>query len=144
MKLYAYVLEARDLASEDIYVKLRIGKSKSKTRVLKGTLNPAWNEEFAFRVHDMDDELVVSVYHHEDDSGFFNVSGDLMGQVRVSVRSIAAEENRNLPPTWFSLEKPKGSRLVNQDCGQCPVLFLPFSCGVLLKSGIFFFCELME
>ncbi|XP_058189873.1 C2 and GRAM domain-containing protein At5g50170 isoform X4 [Rhododendron vialii] len=118
MRLYVYVLEARDLASKHTYVKLRIGKFKSKTRVLKDTLNPAWNEEFAFRVHDMEDELVVSVCHHEDDSGFFNVSADFMGRVRVPVRSIAAEENHNLPPTWFSLEKPKASKLVNKDCGK--------------------------
>lgn len=113
-----YVLEAKDLASKDTYVKLRIGKFKFKTRVLKDTLNPAWNEEFAFRVHDMEDELVVCVCHHEDDSGFFNVSADFMGRVRVPVRSIAAEENHNLPPTWFSLEKPKASKLVNKDCGK--------------------------
>ncbi|KAF7127666.1 hypothetical protein RHSIM_Rhsim11G0055300 [Rhododendron simsii] len=118
MRLYVYVLEARDLASKDTYVKLRIGKFKTKTRVLKDTLNPAWNEEFAFMVHDMEDELVVSVCHNEDDSGFFNVSADFMGRVRVPVRSIAAEENHNLPPTWVSLEKPKASKLVNKDCGK--------------------------
>ncbi|CAH2075699.1 unnamed protein product [Thlaspi arvense] len=118
MRLYAYVLEGRDLAVEDSYVKLQLGKFKSKTRVLKNTKNPVWNEEFAFRVHDMEDELVVSVYRTVEGSGFFNMSADLVGRVRVPIGSVAAEENHNLPATWFSLVKPKGSRSKNnRDCG---------------------------
>ena len=107
------------MSTKDSYVKLQIGKFKSKTRVSKGTKNSNWNEEFAFRVHDMEDELVVSVYSHEDGSGFFNVSGDLVGRVRIPVRSVSAEESHNLPPTWFSLERPKGSKSVKKECGWC-------------------------
>ncbi|XP_028100497.1 C2 and GRAM domain-containing protein At5g50170 [Camellia sinensis] len=120
MRLYVYVLEGRDLAAKDSYVKLQIGKHKSKTRVLRDTTNPAWNEEFAFRVQAMDDELVVSGYHHDDNSGFFNASGDLMGRVRIPVWSVVAEENHNLPPTWFSIsiEKPKASKSINKDGGK--------------------------
>ncbi|KAL6997102.1 hypothetical protein U1Q18_007224 [Sarracenia purpurea var. burkii] len=118
MKLYVYVLEGADLATKNSYVKLQVGKFKSKTRVLREASNPAWNEEFAFRVHDMEDELLVSVYHHHDNgSGFFNVSGDLMGLIRIPVWSVASEENHNLPPTWFSLEKPKASKSINKYCG---------------------------
>ncbi|KAL7161745.1 hypothetical protein ACSBR2_042257 [Camellia fascicularis] len=120
MRLYVYVLEGKDLAAKDSYVKLQIGKHKFKTRVLRDTTNPAWNEEFAFRVQAMDDELVVSVYHHDDDSGFFNASGDLMGRVRIPVWSVVAEENHSLPPTWFSIsiEKPKASKSINKDGGK--------------------------
>ncbi|KAK3037535.1 hypothetical protein RJ639_030343 [Escallonia herrerae] len=118
MRLFVYVLEGKDWPVKDSYVKLQVGKFKSKTRVLKNTTNPVWNEEFVFRVHDMEDELVVSVYHHDDDSGFFIVSGDLVGRVRVPVWSVAGEENHNLPPTWFSLEKPKSHKSINQDCGR--------------------------
>ncbi|KAA8542249.1 hypothetical protein F0562_023615 [Nyssa sinensis] len=118
MRLYVYALEGRDLAVKDSYVKLQFGKFKSKTRVLRNTINPVWNEEFVFRVHDMDDELIVSVYHHDDDSGFFNVSGDLVGRIRVPVWSVAAEENQNLPPTWFSLENPKTLKFINKDTGK--------------------------
>ncbi|XP_057514928.1 C2 and GRAM domain-containing protein At5g50170-like isoform X2 [Actinidia eriantha] len=122
MRLYVYVLEGTDLSTKDSYVKLQIGMFKSETRVSKGTKNPNWNEEFAFRVHDMEDELVVSVYSHEDGSGFFNVSGDLVGRVRVPVRSVSAEESHNLPPTWFSLERPKGSTSVKKECDAGKIL----------------------
>ncbi|KAI7985097.1 C2 and GRAM domain-containing protein [Camellia lanceoleosa] len=115
MRLYVYVLEGKDLAAKDSYVKLQIGKHKSKTRVLRDTTNPAWNEEFAFRVHAMDDELVVSVYHHDDDSGFFNASGDLMGRVRIPVWSVVAEENHKLPPRGFYFyRKAQGFKIDQQ------------------------------
>ena len=54
MRLYVYVLEAKDLSVKDSYVKLQVEKHKSKTRILRNTMMPVWNEEFVFRVHDMD------------------------------------------------------------------------------------------
>ncbi|EOY20882.1 C2 calcium/lipid-binding and GRAM domain containing protein, putative [Theobroma cacao] len=118
MRLYVYVLQAKDLGVEDIYVKLQVGKFKSKTRTLRNTLNPIWNEEFVFRVHDVGEQVVVSVFHHDDDSGFFNASKDLVGRVRIPVWLIADEDNQTLPPTWLSLEKPKTGRFINKDCGK--------------------------
>ncbi|KAF8408305.1 hypothetical protein HHK36_007453 [Tetracentron sinense] len=125
MRLYVYVLEARDLPLKDSqklsgsYAKLQVGKYKSRTRVVKKTLNPVWNEEFVFRVYEIDEELVVSVSVSDDDFGFFNVSGDdLLGRVRVPLWSVVAEEKQTLPPTWFSLEKPKMGKSMAMDCGK--------------------------
>ncbi|OMO77406.1 C2 calcium-dependent membrane targeting [Corchorus capsularis] len=118
MRLYVYVLQAKDLAVEDTYVKLKVGKFKSKTRTLRNALNPVWNEEFAFRVHDVGQQVVVSVFHHHDDSGFFNASKDLVGRVKIPVWLIANEDNQTLPPTWFSLEKPKHGSFKDKDCGK--------------------------
>lgn len=112
-----YVLEGRDWIVEDSYVKLQVGKFKSKTRVLKNTTNPVWNEEFTFRVHDLEEELVVSVYHPRDDHGFFNGSGELVGRVKIPVWSVADEDNMNSPPTWFTIRKPKSSKAVQRDAG---------------------------
>ncbi|KAL2935787.1 hypothetical protein RDABS01_018905 [Bienertia sinuspersici] len=112
MRLYVYVLEAKDLPVQNStsYVKLQVGKFKSKTRKVIGS-DPVWNEEFVFRVHDLDEELVLSIYHHDDDddsySRFFNVSGFLVGRVRIPVWSVDGEEYECLPPTWFSLQNPK-------------------------------------
>ncbi|XP_006476881.2 C2 and GRAM domain-containing protein At5g50170 isoform X3 [Citrus sinensis] len=118
-RLYVYVLQGQDLLAKDSYVKVQIGKHKSKSRILKNNTNPVWNEEFVFRVHNIDDEeLVVSVFQHNDDSGLFGSSGELMGRVRVPVSSIAAEDNHMLPPTWFSLETPKTGKFTNKDCGK--------------------------
>ncbi|KAK4489023.1 hypothetical protein RD792_004815 [Penstemon davidsonii] len=121
MRLYVYLLEGRDWAVKDSYVKLQVGKFKSKTRLLKNTENPIWNEEFVFRVHDLEDEIVVSVYKYDDhESGFFNVSGagDLVGRVKIPVSSVAAEENQNLPPTWFSVERAQNAKSIDKDCGK--------------------------
>lgn len=113
-----YVLQGQDLLAKDSYVKVQIGKHKSKSRILKNNTKPVWNEEFVFRVHNIDDEeLVVSVFQHNDDSGLFGSSGELMGRVRVPVSSIAAEDNHMLPPTWLSLETPKTGKFTNKDCG---------------------------
>lgn len=119
MRLYVFLFQAKDLPLKNSYVKLQVGMFKSKTKILKNTTNPVWNQEFLFRVHDVDEEVVVSVFHHEDDSGFFNLSGELMGRVRIPVCSVAAEDNQILPPTWFSIERrPKNGKCFGQDCGQ--------------------------
>ncbi|KAH9626909.1 hypothetical protein KSS87_014970 [Heliosperma pusillum] len=133
MRLYVYVLEAKELAiksGSSSYVKLQVGKFKSKTRVVRNGSDPVWNEEFVFRVHDMEDELLVSIYHHDDvevgddsnkginNSRLFNISGYLVGRVRVSVWTVMGEENQCLPPTWFSLENSKVGKHTKRSCGK--------------------------
>ncbi|XP_059657972.1 C2 and GRAM domain-containing protein At5g50170 [Cornus florida] len=137
MRLFVYVLEGRDLAVKDSYVKLQVGKFKSKTRVLRSTTNPVWNEEFVFRVHEMDDELTLSVYQHNDDSGFFHSSGDFVGRVQIPVSSVAAEANQNLPLTWFSLEKPKTPKSNNifSDAGKILVTLSLHGRGQIISAN---------
>ncbi|KAI4389101.1 hypothetical protein MLD38_001363 [Melastoma candidum] len=58
MKLSVLVLEAKDLPLPDTapasgpYVKVRVGNSKSRTRLLWNNSNPKWNEEFVFPTDD--------------------------------------------------------------------------------------------
>ncbi|GAB4824893.1 hypothetical protein Ancab_007763 [Ancistrocladus abbreviatus] len=118
MRLYVYVLEAKGLPIESCFVKLQLGKSKSKTRIVRNRPDPIWNEEFVFRVHDLEDELIVSVFHHGDNPRLFHISGYLVGEVRIPVWNVANEENQTLPPTWFSLEKPKTSKYIANNCGK--------------------------
>ncbi|KAL6493499.1 hypothetical protein OROGR_032278 [Orobanche gracilis] len=121
MRLYVYLLEGRGLAAKDSYVKLQVGKYKSKSRIVKNTDNPHWNEEFFFRVRDLEDELVASVYRYDDHEqhGFFNVSvGEFMGRVMIPVWSVVTEENQSLPPTWFSVESPKNVKSIVKDYGK--------------------------
>ncbi|XP_047316846.1 C2 and GRAM domain-containing protein At5g50170 [Impatiens glandulifera] len=108
MKLYVYLMEGRHLPLKSLYVKLQAGNLKSKTRTLNGTNNPIWNEEFAFLINGIEDELHISVYQCNEDSGIFTVSKSLIGRVRVPVCLISSEDSQNLPPTWFSLETAKG------------------------------------
>lgn len=116
------VLEAKDLPVKDSYVKLKLGKFKSKTRILRNTCNPVWNEEFAFRVQDLEEVLVVSVVNHSDELRVINGSVDFVGEVRVLVGSVASADKQTLPPTWFSLESPKSGKFFNKNCGLFPSL----------------------
>ncbi|XP_051136740.1 C2 and GRAM domain-containing protein At5g50170 isoform X2 [Andrographis paniculata] len=121
MRLYVYLLEGKDWPAADWCVKLQVGACKSKSRVLRSTGNPIWNEEFVFRVVDLEEELVVSVcnYAGDDEHGVFGCSGaESAGRVRIPVWSVAAEENWNLPPTWFSVVRPKNSKAIDRDFGK--------------------------
>lgn len=139
MKLYAYLLEGRDWAVKDSYVKLKVGKFKSKTRVLKDTKNPVWNEEFVFGVHDLQEELVVSVYKYNDhEQGFFIVnSGNLVGRVKIPIWSVVEEENQHLPPTWFTVHRSKNAKSIDRDCGK--VDFFSLWHSFLLEISLAFF-----
>lgn len=70
-----------------------------------------------FRVLDMEEDLIVSVFH-KDDSGFFNLSRELLGQAQIPVSSIISEDKQTLPPTWFFLELSKSEKFVVKDCGE--------------------------
>ncbi|KAK7281951.1 hypothetical protein RIF29_10359 [Crotalaria pallida] len=116
LRLNVCVLEARDLPVKDSYVKLKLGKYKSKTRILRTTCNPVWNEEFVFKVHDnnKEDVLVVYVVNHDEESRV----GFLLGEVRIQVAFVASQDKQTLPPTWFSLESPKSGKFFNKYCGK--------------------------
>lgn len=112
-----YVLEGNNLHGKECYVRLQVGRQKSKTKIKKKTSDPVWNEEFIFTIHDMDEDVIVAVFLRDDDSGFFNSSADLMGRIQIPVSSIAAEANRTMPPTWFPLQRPKSGKYTSIDCG---------------------------
>ncbi|XP_008777790.2 C2 and GRAM domain-containing protein At5g50170 [Phoenix dactylifera] len=129
MRLYVYVLEARGLpaakassggaaaAADGVYAKLKVGKHKSRTRALRGTLDPVWNQEFVFRVEDDDEgeELEVGLFREADGGG----GGELLGRVRLPVRAASGEGVQTLPPTWLSLQpRHHGAQSKAKDCGK--------------------------
>ncbi|TKY73549.1 C2 and GRAM domain-containing protein [Spatholobus suberectus] len=118
LRLYVCVLEAKDLPVKDTYVKLRLGKFKSKTRILRNTCTPVWNEEFGFRVHDAEDVLVVSVVNDNNECSVTNGYADFVSEVRIPVGSVAFEDKQTLLPTWFSLESPKSGKFFKKYCGK--------------------------
>ncbi|KAL1533004.1 C2 and GRAM domain-containing protein [Salvia divinorum] len=123
MRIYVNLLEGRGVAVKNSYVKLQVGKQKSKTTIFRNTENPVWNEEFVFRVHDLNEELLVSIYKcddHDHGHGFFHVSpaGELTGRVRIPVWRVAEEANQTLPPTWFTLERAKNGKSLDNDSGK--------------------------
>ncbi|GMJ05963.1 hypothetical protein like AT5G50170 [Hibiscus trionum] len=120
MRLYVYVLQAKDLPLQTTYVKLQAGRLKSKTRTLANTLTPVWNEEFVFRVHDDvgAQQLVASVFHLQHDAAFFNASKCLIGRIAIPLSLVADQHNQTLPPTWFPLHNTKTGNFIAKDSGK--------------------------
>ncbi|KAH7545408.1 hypothetical protein FEM48_Zijuj01G0090400 [Ziziphus jujuba var. spinosa] len=111
-------MEARNLPPTDSnglsdpYVRLQLGKQKSKTKVVKKSLNPGWGEEFRFRVEDLHEELLVSVL---DEDKYFN--DDFVGQLRIPVSRVLDDPDKSLGTAWYPLQ-PKNKKSKNKDCGE--------------------------
>lgn len=125
MKLSVRVIEARNLPAMDLngfsdpYVRLQLGKQRTRTKVVKKSLNPQWGEEFGFRVEDLKEELLVSVL---DEDKYFN--DDFVGQLKVPVSLVFDSENKSLGPAWYPL-LPKNKKSKNKDCGNFFFFFFP-------------------
>lgn len=145
-KLYVCVLEARDLPVKNSRVKLKLGKFKYKTRILRNTFSPIWNEEFVFKVKDIADEVLdVILVSHNDEPKVINGSVvDFVGEVRIPVGSVVSEDNNKqiLPPTWFSLQcLNKNGKYFNKFCG----LFSSLNyLHCLLLLGDYGLCDIVQ
>lgn len=142
MKLVVRVMEARNLPAMDLnglsdpYVKLQLGKQRSKTKVVKKSLKPCWGEEFSFRVEDLNEELVVSVL---DEDKYFN--DDFVGQVKIPVSRVLDADSKSLDTAWYPLQ-PRNKKSKNKDCGMFSSLFLSLFqfLSILLPGYLCFLC----
>ncbi|KAK3132231.1 hypothetical protein QOZ80_6AG0517910 [Eleusine coracana subsp. coracana] len=119
MRLLVRVVEARGLPAteagdglRDLYARARLGKQRAKTKVARRTLSPAWEEEFAFRVGDLRDQLLVAVLHEDR---YF--ADDVLGQVKVPLSAVLDADNRTLGTQWYQLE-PKSKKSKIKECGE--------------------------
>ncbi|XP_024443487.1 C2 and GRAM domain-containing protein At1g03370 isoform X2 [Populus trichocarpa] len=118
LRLFVRVIEARNLPPtdpnglSDPYAKLRLGKQKCKTKVVKKNLNPSWEEEFSFKVEDLNEDLVVCVL---DEDKFFN--DDFVGLIKVPVSRVFDAEDKSLGTAWYSLQ-PKNKKSKIKECGE--------------------------
>ncbi|XP_031110439.1 protein C2-DOMAIN ABA-RELATED 1-like [Ipomoea triloba] len=55
-------LAVRDVSTSDPYVIVRMGKQKLKTKVVKKTVNPEWNEELTLSISDPNLPIKLQVY----------------------------------------------------------------------------------
>lgn len=133
MKLLVRVIEARNIPAmdpngfSDPYVKLSLGKQKFRSKVVKKCLNPSWCEEFAFRVDDLKEELIISVL---DEDKYFN--DDFVGQIKFPVSQVFEANDKSLGTAWYTLQ-PKHKKGKNKDCGQI-LLTICFSQGSTLAD----------
>ncbi|KAI4962795.1 hypothetical protein ZWY2020_025337 [Hordeum vulgare] len=72
-------LAIRDLRSSDPYVVVRMGKQKLKTRVVRKSINPEWNDELTLSVEDPTVPVQLDVF---DKDTFFD---DPMGNAELDI-----------------------------------------------------------
>ncbi|KAL6228261.1 PREDICTED: probable ADP-ribosylation factor GTPase-activating protein AGD11 [Fragaria vesca subsp. vesca] len=73
-------LAVRDMRSSDPYLIVKMGKQKLKTRVVKKSLNPEWNEQLTLSIVDPDLPILVSVYD-KDTFSFDDKMGDAQFEI---------------------------------------------------------------
>lgn len=76
-------LAIRDMSSSDPYVVLTLGQQKAQTSVIKGNLNPFWNEELKLSVPQKYGPLKLQVLDHDMVS-----KDDLMGEAEIDLQPM--------------------------------------------------------
>lgn len=134
MKLIVQVIEARNLLAmdsnglSDPYVKVQLGRQRAKTKVVKKSLNPIWDEELSFRVGNLKEEICISVL---DEDKYF--ADDFLGLIKVPVSNLLDKENLSLGIQWYQLQ-PKSKKSKIKNCGN-----LRFLLFFLIQIFLFFF-----
>ncbi|TKW37440.2 hypothetical protein SEVIR_1G047200v4 [Setaria viridis] len=76
-------LAIRDMSSSDPYVVLTLGHQKVQSSVIKGNLNPVWNEELKLSVPREYGPLKLQVFDHDMMS-----KDDLMGEAEIDLQTM--------------------------------------------------------
>uniref|UniRef100_A0A8D0ACC8 Extended synaptotagmin-like protein 3 n=1 Tax=Sander lucioperca TaxID=283035 RepID=A0A8D0ACC8_SANLU len=103
-----HLLEARDLVAMDTYMMglvkgksdpyatLRVGNRNFKSKTIKETLNPVWNEVFEFVAHEAPgQELEMEIYDEDTDKD------DFLGRYNLDLGVVKKEVEMD---KWFTLE----------------------------------------
>jgi hypothetical protein len=82
------------IGTSDPYVTFDIrGQDQQKSKIIKNSLNPEWNEKFIFHMHDLswyqnDNELVLSIWDWNRMS-----KDELMGEVRLKLADLCGKSS---------------------------------------------------
>ncbi|KAL8035003.1 hypothetical protein ABFX02_12G068500 [Erythranthe guttata] len=76
-------LAVRDTVSSDPYCVITCATQKVKTKVVRGTCNPVWNEELTIYIKDLDVPIVLCVF----DKDTFTVD-DSMGRAKIDIKPL--------------------------------------------------------
>ena len=88
--------------SADPFVSITCGKgTRYKTKVIKNTLNPTWNEEFIYNVEDSARELKMVLYDWS-----LTKEEDFIGQIVIPTSEIEAHPFQD---EWFKLKALNGT-----------------------------------
>eukprot|EP00249_Psilotum_nudum_P019974 c27504_g2_i1 orf=347-3562(+) len=117
--LFVRVVKARHLAAKDItlssdpYVRVTIGSHAARTRTISRSLNPEWNQVFAFGKDKLQaSTLEISIW--DEDIG---KSDDFLGILYFDVAEIPTRVTPDSPlaPQWYRLEEMRGEGRVKGD-----------------------------
>ncbi|CAL9045188.1 probable ADP-ribosylation factor GTPase-activating protein AGD11 [Musa acuminata AAA Group] len=78
-------LAVRDMMTSDPYVILNLGHQSMKTRVIKSSLNPVWNEKLMLSIPDPIPPLRLQVYDKDTFS-----TDDRMGEAEIDIQPLVA------------------------------------------------------
>ncbi|KAK9056014.1 hypothetical protein SSX86_027101 [Deinandra increscens subsp. villosa] len=78
-------LVIRDVRSSDPYVLLSLGNQSVKTRVIRSSLNPVWNEKLMLSIPDDVPPLIVNVFDKDKFS-----TDDFMGEGEIDIRPLVS------------------------------------------------------
>ncbi|XP_075708253.1 extended synaptotagmin-1 [Rhinoderma darwinii] len=119
--LRVFVLEAENLIAKDNfmggmikgksdpYVVVRAGGKAVKTRVIKETLNPRWDQTFEIMVTDVPGQDIEFVLFDKDID-----KDDSLGSCKVAVKNVLKQKSID---EWLPLEEVKSGRLhVKAEC----------------------------
>ncbi|PON45393.1 C2 domain containing protein [Trema orientale] len=103
-------LAIRDVRSSDPYVVVRMGKQKLKTRVVKKSVNPEWNEDLTLSI--VDPTLPVKLFVYDKDT--FSLD-DKMGDAEFDIGPFVEALRMRLSglPSGTTITKVQPSR---QNC----------------------------
>ncbi|CAI9760221.1 unnamed protein product [Fraxinus pennsylvanica] len=115
----------------DPYVKLQLGRQRFRTKVVKKCLNPSWCEEFTFKVDDLKEEIVISVF--DEDKYLID---DYIGYIKVPIIRVFEAHEKSLGTSWYTLQ-PRNKKAKNKDCGEIllTICFLQNNSLLDLPSG---------
>jgi len=117
--LFVRVVKARDLLAKDAngksdpYVRLTVGAVKTQSRIIRGELNPEWNEVFAVgrdKIHG--GTLELTVWDADKES-----ADDFLGGLMFDLHEVPQRKppESPLPPQWYRLEAKNGKGRVRGD-----------------------------
>ncbi|KAJ6831476.1 putative ADP-ribosylation factor GTPase-activating protein AGD11 [Iris pallida] len=78
-------LAVRDMITSDPYVILTLGHQSMKTRVIKSSLNPVWNERLMLSIPDPVPPLKLQVYDKDTFS-----TDDRMGEAEIDIQPLVS------------------------------------------------------
>eukprot|EP00249_Psilotum_nudum_P008498 c21321_g1_i1 orf=242-2542(-) len=116
--LYVRVVKAKNLPGKDIsgnsdpYASIKVGNHVAKTKVIEKTVNPEWNQVFAFgkdKFHAPSVEITVK----DKDA----IKDDFLGHVSFEIVEVPTRVPPDSPlaPQWYKLEGRKGE---NKNLGE--------------------------